>query len=85
MSEYFFGLGKGWMPAKADKIARQFDAYLVNHTDPGCSCGHGCRNDCPANHRHWFACINLGAPFDGERATKVLSALEQAGIKAKVY
>jgi hypothetical protein len=86
MSEYFFGLGKGWLPKSADKIARKAGAYLVNYTDPGCGCGYGCRsNDCPANRRHWFACANLGSPFDRQRADKVLAAIEAAGIKAKVW
>jgi len=86
MSEYFFGLGKGWLPKRADKIAKQFGATVVNHADPGCGCGYGCSgNDCPARRRHWFACVNLGAPFDAERAQQVLAAIEEAGIKPKVY
>jgi hypothetical protein len=81
MSEYFFGLGPGWLPKRADKIARKFDAYLVNYTDAQCNCGYGCRPyTCKQSRRHWFACQNLGAPFDKNTADAVLAALSKTGI-----
>lgn len=82
MSEYLFGLGPGHMPKRADKIARKHGAGLVNYTDPGCSCGHGCERNCPAKRRHWFAGPNRGEPFDSRMANDVMSALEAAGVTA---
>jgi len=81
MSEYYFGVGKGHLGRRADKIAAKHGAYLVNHTDPGCGCGYGCTTgDCPENRRHWFCCPNLGEPFDSATARAVESDLRQAGI-----
>ena len=76
MSEYFFGLGPGWLPKRADKIARKHGAYLVNYTDAQCSCGYGCRPyTCKRSRRHWFAGPNLGSPFDQQMANAVLNEL----------
>lgn len=77
MSEYFFGLGSGWLPKSADKIARKHGACLVNYTDPQCNCGRGCASGkCKASRRHWFACSNRGNPFDQQTARAVMSEIE---------
>lgn len=83
MSETFLFSGSGHMPEKANKIAKQHGAWLINHTDPGCSCGRGHSNGCPANRRHWFSAPNMGAPFDGDRARALSAALDAAGVKPK--
>lgn len=80
MNEYYFGVGKGHLGRRADKIAAKHGATLVNHTDPGCRCGYGCTSDCPENRRHWFACNNLGEPFNSATARAVESDLRKAGI-----
>jgi len=64
MSEHYsFGFDSGHLPARADKIARKYGARLVNFTFPGCSCGHGCHDECPENRRHWFRVIRYDS-FD---------------------
>ncbi len=83
MSEYFFGLGDGWLPKRADKIARKHGALLINYADPGCKCGHGCAGTCPACKRHWFEGPNRGEPFDRQMGTAVMADIEAAGIKGK--
>ena len=81
MSEHMFGLGSGWLPARADKIAQRHEATLCNYTDAQCTCGYGCApHTCKASRRHWFACDNLGEPFDRERAHSVMADLRAAGI-----
>ena len=80
MSEYYFLVGKGHLGKRAAKIAAKHGATLVNHTDPGCGCGYGCTSDCWANRRHWFACDNLGEPFNSATAREVESDLRQSGI-----
>lgn len=79
MSEYMFGLGDGWMPKSAAKIAEKHGAVLVNYCDPGCKCGYGCSGDCPACKRHWFA-----GPFDGQLGSAVMAEIEKAGIKKAI-
>ena len=78
MNEHLFGLGDGWLPKKADAIARKHGAVLVNHCDPGCKCGCGCHDECPACKRHWFACQNRGEPFDSQTATAVMTAIRDS-------
>lgn len=82
MSEYMFGGGKGWLPEKANTIARKHGAELCNYADPGCRCGYGCgpHDDCPENKRHWFAVINRGEPFNSTTERAVMGALRAAGI-----
>lgn len=82
MSEYLFGLGNGWLPKRAAKIAQKHGVELVNYCDPGCDCGYACGSDvdCPARKRHWFAGPNRGEPFDGALARAVASDLRAAGI-----
>lgn len=75
MSEYFFGLGSGWLNKRADRLARKHGAQLVNYCDPGCKCGYGCTSDCPACKRHWFTCQNRGEPFNTATARAVMEAL----------
>lgn len=82
MSEHFFGLGQGWLPKKADKIAQKHGATLVNYTDAQCNCGYGCPpHKCKKSRRHWFACRNRGNPFDQQTAAAVIADLEKVGIK----
>lgn len=81
MTEYFFGLGSGWLPKKAEIIARKHDAHLVNHTDDPCKCGKGCKTGtCEASRRHWFACENLGSPFNEATAAIVARDLKAAKL-----
>jgi len=68
MSEYHFGLGPGFLPKKADKMAREHDAWLINYDDPA------------EGKRHWFACKNYGEPFDSATAKAVMADLRDAGI-----
>jgi len=76
---YLFGLGRGWLPAAADEIAKRHGARLVNHTDPGCMCGWGCvSGECKSARRHWFEGPNRGAPFDERLRNAVMADL--AGI-----
>ena len=82
MSEYMFGCGRGHLSARAARAARKAGAELVNYTDPGCSCGYGCRSACRANQRHWFAGPNYGEPFDSRLARKVEAAVRAAATKA---
>jgi hypothetical protein len=77
MSDYFFGLGPGWLPKQANTIAKRHEAWLCNHTDPQCSCGHGCApNTCKNSRRHWFATVNWGEPYDSATARKVMDEIE---------
>ena len=80
MSEYQFLCGHGHLPRKAAAIAKKHGAELINHTDPGCSCGRGCRCDCPNNRRHWFTAENMGHPFDGSKSFAVETDLKKFGI-----
>lgn len=70
MSDHLFGLGKGWLGIRAEKIAKKYGAELVNHTDPD------------GKRRHWFRCPNYGAPFDQETARAVLADLGAERIAA---
>jgi len=78
---YFFGLGPGWLPKRANAIAREHGAEAVNHTDDTCKCGRACDpGTCKSARRHWLECDNLGEPFNSRTAREVLAALETAGI-----
>lgn len=78
MSEYLFGLGSGWLPESADKIARKHGARLVNYADPQCKCGYGCAiGECKSSRRHWFAGPNRGAPFDGQLRDAVMGEIRK--------
>lgn len=72
---YFFGSGRQHLPEVVDRVARSLGADLVNYTDPGCSCGHGCPRNCPANARHWFEVPDRGYPFNDCKAREVLNAI----------
>lgn len=80
MSEFLFLAGKGHLPRKAEAAAKKHGATLVNYTDPGCSCGHGCARNCKANRRHWFAAPNRGNPFDQRTEAAVRDELKAAGV-----
>ena len=82
MNEHLFGGGKGHLSATAARAAKSAGATLVNHHDAGCACGHGCRRNCPANARHWFAAPNRGAPHDGATERAVMDAVRGAATKA---
>lgn len=66
MSEYFFGLGPGHLSSKVERAAEEAGGTLVNYTEPS------------GERRHWFACPNMGAPFDQDRAERVLTAAWRA-------
>ena len=68
MGEFHFGLHAGHLAARANVIARGHDAWHVNYTEPG-----------TGRRRGWFACRNLGAPFDGTTARAVLADIEAEG------
>lgn len=70
MSEYFFGLGKGHLSKKVEKIAEKHGATLVNHTEPG------------GFKRHWFAIPNRGSPFDQAKASEVLAAIQDISCES---
>lgn len=53
MSEYFFGVHRGHLTARADRIAARHGTCHTNYTEP-----RGIR-------RGWFSCPNRGSPFDG--------------------
>ena len=72
MSEYFFGLGPGHLPRRADRVARRHGAWLVNYTEPN------------GRKRHWFACFNRGHPFDRLTSDAVLADLRAAAIIPEV-
>ena len=81
MSEYIFGSGSGWLPKKADKIAREHGASLVNYCATECNCGWGCApHDCPASKQHWFAGPNRGEPFNSALDRAVMAELKAAKI-----
>jgi hypothetical protein len=67
MNEYFFGLHRGHLKAKADQIAKKHGAWHVNFTEPN------------GEKRGWFGCDNLGHPFDSGRANAVMADIEKAG------
>jgi hypothetical protein len=69
MSEHFFGLHRGHLPARADNIAQKFGAWHVNYTEPGTGILRG-----------WFACPNRGQPFNGITAQQVVDAIVAAGL-----
>jgi Fe-S oxidoreductase len=68
MSDYFFALGSGHLPKKAQKIAEKHGADLVNYTEPD------------GRKRHWFACDNYGEPHDSQVRQAVVADLEKAGL-----
>lgn len=83
---HFFGVGRGHLSNRVEKAAHKEGAELVNYTDPGCSCGYGCHDDCPENRRHWFECENLGEPFNSETARRVLAAVAKvATTRDRLY
>ena len=72
MSEYFFGLGSGHLPRRADRVAKKHGAWLCNYTE------------FDGQKRHWFACVNRGHPFDRATADAVLADLRAAAIIPEV-
>ena len=72
---YFFGMGKGHLSTRYERIAEKHGAELINHTDPQCSCGYGCDpHECRASRRHWFQIQpQLGEPHDSNTANAVMS------------
>jgi hypothetical protein len=67
MSEHFFGLHKGHLAARADKIAERHGASHVNYTEPR------------GEKRGWFVCPNRGEPFDTRTAVAVMADIDAAG------
>ena len=82
MSEYCFGSGPGWLSKAADRAAKREGAELAYYTDPGCTCGKGCRpHTCPDSRRHWFAIPNRGWPYDQEAEARVMAAVLAVATK----
>lgn len=80
---HLFLSGPGHLSNKAERIARDHGAALINHTDAQCLCGYGCRPyTCEASRRHWFEARNEGDSANLERSKELRAALEKAGIKA---
>lgn len=76
-SEHMFGCGPGHLPERANRTAAKHGAALVNHTDPQCNCGYGCRPfTCERSQRHWFTCRNYGSPHNERIAAAVLAAVQ---------
>jgi hypothetical protein len=74
MSDYLFGTGRGKLTKATredfDRIAEESDAWFCGNPNmPG------------DGHRFWFACRNMGHPFDDATASAVLKALEAAGYR----
>lgn len=67
MSEHFFGLHSGHLTARAHKIAARHGAEHINYTEPR------------GEKRGWFACPNLGYPFDDATARAVMDAIDAVG------
>ena len=71
-----FGLGNGWLGKREQQIAKRHGVELINHTDPQCTCGHGCSpGKCKRSRRHWFVCQNLGEPFNRNTAAAVMAEI----------
>jgi hypothetical protein len=73
VSDYFFGLGRGYVDkvtrARADDIAAEHGAWFVLVDLPG------------EGWRYWFAGPNRGEPFDRDLARAVLDELDAAGVE----
>jgi hypothetical protein len=76
-NNFQFGLGPGHLNRAAKLAAAKLGATLHNHTDPQCSCGHGCTaGTCKRSQRHWFSAPNYGEPHNSRLADAVLDALK---------
>jgi len=64
MAEFFFGVHRGHLTAKADRIARRHGASYTDAT---------------GERRGWFVADNRGSPFDQRVADAVLADIEKAG------
>jgi hypothetical protein len=81
MGEFIFGLRRGWLPKKAESIAKKHGAWLVENTDPQCTCGQDCwPGECKRSRYHWFATESKGDQSNLETARKVHDDLTTAGI-----
>lgn len=84
MSEYYFGLGNGNIPARlaarVDRLAAKHGATLVRYTEQGCKCGGGCARGCKAAERYWFAAPNRGAPHNDAVRDAVTAEIAGAGL-----
>lgn len=73
MSEFFFGLGNGFVTAKVrdrlNRIAKRHGAWFVRYKEPG-----------RGTWRYWLACPNRGNPFDQAIARAVLDDVEASGL-----
>ena len=77
MRKYCFGIGSGWLSARAAKAAKREGAELCNFTDAECLCGRGCKpHTCPGSRRHWFEAYHYGSPFDQEAEARVMEAVK---------
>jgi len=73
MSDFLFGMGPGFLPRKANTIAKKHGAELVNYSEPIGRYGNSIK-------RHWFRAENWGNPIDSDRAQAVFVDLKAAGI-----
>lgn len=67
MSQFMFGLGRGYLPAST---AKKVDRIAQNH---GCDFHQ-------AENSHWFSGPNLGSPFDSAMRDAVFAELQTAGL-----
>ncbi|MCK9432128.1 MAG: hypothetical protein M0R00_04145 [Candidatus Omnitrophica bacterium] len=65
--EYYFGLHKGHLSEKANKIANKHKASHINYIEPS------------GEKRGWFACGNLGEPYNSVIAKAVMADIEKIG------
>lgn len=65
--EYHFGLHKGHLIDKANKIAKKHKASHINFTEY------------LGEKRGWFACENLGEPHNSAIAKAVMADIELIG------
>lgn len=72
MSEHFFGTGRGKI---SNKLYRQIEQIANEHGADFTAA------DMPEGPRYWFACRNLGEPFDSRTAREVMGAIAAAGIE----
>lgn len=79
MSQHFFGVGDGRLTKteirRREQIARTHHAEFIYMHPESCKCGHGHDPfECPVLH-YWFACANMGEPFDSATARAVMAEI----------
>ena len=83
MSDNTFNCGYGHLSQRVAKAVKsETIARLVNHTEPGCLCGHGCRGGCRLNEKHWFVGPDQGEPFNSQLARDVAAVVARTATIA---